>query len=213
MHVYQSDTGPVGYCFVCRTRADLSKENLPVLAVRGSKKEPTDILDMLDYINTLAVKKIRGLELPYDDYGYYIQWPNAPFYKRRNWIGSQRYSAPNGHKAPLYIVPGLARGLILIEGELNALTLVRATTMSSTVCSPGSASNFMRYYSEYLQYSRVMIVCDFDAAGVVFAHQLKEKLLSAGKHVSMNPVHKDFNQTLQDGGPAAVIEQFKKLVR
>src|ERR1700744_4724380 len=119
MHIYHNEGRTVGFCFVCGAQARLQDlEDKYVKPV-----EQTNIAERMDYILDLPVKKIRGLYLPYDHYGFYVCWPNHKFYKRRNWEGKARYIGPSGHRPPLLVAnTSLANELTVVEGELNVLS-------------------------------------------------------------------------------------------
>lgn len=218
---YHNDTRPsmrlysdFAHCFVCGSHIPVSELQLPLTYVeRQAAKEPTNIPRMVEYIESLPTKKIRGLHLPFDDKGYFIKWPLSNYYKRRNWTGSTRYIAPSGVKPPLYVYPSEATNLIIVEGELNAATLHSVVLCDYKVCSPGPASEMMKHIKYYMQFYRISIFVDYDAAGVVFGCQLKEHLLRLGKKVTLTALKKDFNQVLQDDGEEEVKQLFEQGIK
>ena len=117
MRVY----GDFAYCFVCCVSIPVSELNLPARV--DTKREITNIKEELEYIEALPTETIRGLQMHCDHAGYYIIWPNKPFYKKRMYSGKNRYIGPSGHKVPLYICHGDSRHLVVVEGELNAASI------------------------------------------------------------------------------------------
>lgn len=202
MHIY----GKYAYCFVCHANMLASELNIPE-GRTIPKPEPTNIEERLKYIRTLPTKIIRGLQLPYDNSGYYITWNNAAYYKRRNFEGRTRYIAPSGVKPPLFVCPGTETHLLVVEGELNALSLFESSYGEYKICSPGPASDFMRHIKYYLGYSKITIIADHDAPGIVFGCQLKELLHKANKQCTLVLMTEDFNRILQDKGEQAVREK------
>lgn len=208
MHVYQNEGRTVGYCFVCSAQARLQdledKYTAPVVQ--------TNIVERMDYINFLPTKQIRGLELPYDHYGFYVVWPDDKFYKRRNWEGKARYIGPSGHKPPLLVANKVeGESLTIVEGELNVLSLFSSLgSLSGNLVSPGSSSELVRHIKHYLNYKKIYIFVDNDAAGAVHGYQLKELLLKHRKDVRLFLLDKDFNDILQEHGKDAVKKEFRK---
>jgi len=104
--------------------------------------------------------------------------------------------------------------LVLIEGELNALSLAEAyPERSFSIASPGSASDLQRHIEDYKRYEMVVVVVDRDPAGIANGCVLKETLTKLGKSVMLICVPVDFNDLLQRGGPALVRETFEKELR
>ncbi len=89
------------YCHVCKISVPTSELNIPENR-HLPRPEPTNVPDRVKYIEGLPTKLIRGLQLPYDNSGYYILWPSKNYYKRRNHEGKPRYIGPAGVKASLY---------------------------------------------------------------------------------------------------------------
>lgn len=218
---YHNDTRPSmriygtwSHCFSCNAHVLTEELDLPEHAKLIPKKEPTDIKTMLRHISCLPTKEIRGFNLHYDQFGYFIVWPTGNYYKRRNFSSNVRYTAPSGVKPPMFIYPGASKHLIVVEGEMNVMTLHRAIWSGDyKLVSPGPASNFMRFIKYYSHYERITLILDHDAAGVVFGCQLKEVLLKEGKHVRLVTCKEDYNQILQDRGEEAVRVEFEKGIR
>lgn len=206
MHVY----GEWAYCFVCRAQCPSNELDLPEHVKIVPKKDPTNIVSMVKYIESLPKKDIRGFQLHVDELGYYIVWPEKNYYKRRNFTGNARYTAPSGVKPPLFVYGGTSKHLVIVEGEMNVMSAYRATWGDYKLVSPGPASDMLRHIKYYSYYNRITIVVDYDAAGIVFGCQLKEHLLKMGKHAKLVAVRQDYNQILQDRGEEAVREQFER---
>lgn len=206
MHVYEK----FSYCFTCRASIPTSELNLPEHLRVLPKQESTNIKTQLEYIVNLPKKKIRGFNLHYDSFGAYILWPLGNFYKRRNWLGKVRYTAPTGTRQPLFVYPGDSSSLVLVEGEFNAMSLFYALDGSYKIASMGPASDAMRHIKYVLQFNSITIIMDNDASGVVFGYQLKERLLKEGKLCKLLLVDKDYNQVLQESGEEGVRVAFER---
>ncbi len=212
MHVY----GEWAYCFVCQANVKASELNLPPSAREiRAKKNPVNIKERITYIKSLETKTIRGLELPYDDTGFYIVWSDESYYVKRTWTGKSRYVSPSGVVRPLFKfykrVTVANELLVIVEGELNAMSLRQSITDDVDIVSPGSANNFVKYIKEYESYKNVLIIFDLDAPGVVFGVDLKNRLLT-GRKVSVHPMERDLNVILETEGKEAVQEEYKKAV-
>lgn len=192
-----------GFCFSCGW-LDRS-----VSDVDAPPREVENIEDKLRYINGLQRISIRGLELHSDSQGYYIVWPNRLYYKQRLTGSDTRYLGPKGHRAPLLEITGVGKFVVIIEGELNALSLSKA--IKNTIVSPGSATELCRHLNEYLTKGRdFVIVVDRDPAGVAGGIELRKQLVKRGKRVELIAVTPDYNETLQKEGKDGVFAQFKK---
>lgn len=196
-----------GFCFACSyVDKSLADENLP-------QKTKENIKETIAYIQGLPRKEIRGLYLPYDSSGFYILWPDNSYYKKRMFQGETRYIGPRGHRAPLYLRPGSARGnLVLIEGELNAESVyeVFKDYYRPGIASPGSANEFMRHIEEYLYYNAIYAILDKDPAGVAAGVELKNTLSKRGIRVNLIAVTRDYNAILQEEGKEGLKEQIFK---
>lgn len=199
------------HCYVCSAHIPVAELQLPATyQERQAAKEPTNVPNMINYINSLELRKIRGLMLPSDDRGFFVKWPMDNYYKRRNYTGKTRYIAPSGVKPPLFVYPGDSNTLVIVEGELNAMSLHSVLLGDYKICSPGPASDMLRHIRFYIQFYRIHIFVDKDAPGVVFGCQLREHLLKLGKKITLTPMLKDFNQILQDNGQEAVKQLFEQ---
>lgn len=215
---YHSDTNPSlhiygkwAYCFVCNVSVQTSELNLPgnIKEIR-EKKNPTNIPETINYIESLPDREIRGIKMHFDNKGYYIVWPNKNYYKRRNFDGTDnRYLAPAGVTPPLFVYPGSAKHLVIVEGELNCISLHNCVYGEYKICSPGPASNLLRYVKYYLQFNKITIFVDHDAPGVVFGSQLKDLLLKNNIQTKLVTLTKDWNDVLTEEGEEAVRQRFE----
>lgn len=157
----------------------------------ASVKLKEDIKLSLERINLLPKKEIRGIpNVPYDENGFYIVYPNTDYYKLRRWdqkdpanLGKEKpkYGNPPGHSSPLFWARqkelSWEQDLILIEGEMNALSM-KLLDPWSDICSPGSSGDFYskkneQYLPLWRKYDKVYIVVDNDTAGFRAAASLK----------------------------------------
>lgn len=207
MEVYEDR----GFCFVCS--ASIPIEELDVEYV---KKPPTDISKTIEYIKSLPIKSIRGLDLPYDESGYYIKWPDDSFYKKRFWQGKVRYSGPRGQKPTLfkYAPQANTTTLCLIEGELNAKTFhdcIDKSEYSGAIASFGAASNAESYINEYLQYNTIYAIFDKDGPGLAHGLKLHYTLLAKKKRIEIILMETDYNDLLVLNGVDSVREEAKRI--
>lgn len=219
MHIYADHA----YCFGCKKRVSLEEIGEKATFTRRSfnytvRKE--NIKSSLERINKLPKKLIRGLPLPFDESGYYLVYPNTDYYVKRLWEGtnSNKYKNPLGLSKELFRVR-LAEpkeALLIVEGQLNALTADTVFRQANvSIISPGSANdlNNRKFIEYYLQYKRVCLIVDKDAAGVVSATALRDTLLKSGiKRVAIYPMQKDLNQVLLESGEDAVRQEVHQAV-
>jgi 5S rRNA maturation endonuclease (ribonuclease M5) len=177
-----------------------------VAEIAPKERYREDIEKSKEYINGLPKKVIRGFDLPFDDRGYYLLWPDGVYYKRRNWGDSgSKYYSPAGHTKPLFVVRERFQGrLFLVEGEINALSIAAAFPDASVI-SPGSATDFKKYntkdYLTLIRYYSTVIVCvDYDGPGAEAAIYTKGALLGKGPKVQIALMKKDANQVLNEAG-------------
>lgn len=207
MHLYASHA----HCFVCWAHVPIDKLDLGKLGLKKLPQVKEDLDSKLSYIKNLPTKTIRGLELPYDDVGYYILWPQQRYYKCRKWNDTGgRYLSPKGITKPLYVIAGDNRDkLLIIEGELNAASLANITKRVS-ICSPGSAGEMLKYINFYLRFKSIHVIVDHDPAGVVYGLELKQALLARNKPTKLHTLTTDFNELLQHGKEKEIRDWFKK---
>lgn len=218
-HIYEDSF----FCFGCGATGTLDKLAGKAPTFKNAfklKGKPENLEESLSRIAALPTKEIRGLNLPYDTRGYYIVYPNAEYYVLRRWEAqdANKYVGPLGHRKPMYGRNSVdCPHLILVEGQINAAS-IRASgiklfgSYQCAVSSPGAATDFLKpMVLEYcLQYQKICIIVDKDAAGVAAGLQLRDKLVKAGKAVVLYPVERDFNQVLCENGASAVKEEISK---
>lgn len=203
-----------GFCFGCQkhfrqleapSNQDVYREDLNAKAI---------------YIDNLPRRQERGLEFPYDDTGYYITWLNSDYYKLRRWDDSHargRYVSPSGHAKPPFII-GNARNvttLIFVEGEINALSLAAINPLADIV-SPGGVSSFtdkaiINELPSLVNYAKVIICVDADAAGLEAAIKLKLLVRPYCGDVKIVLMKTDFNEILVERGEEGIKEELKNL--
>lgn len=214
------------FCFGCGATGSLDKlaGKAPTFKTAFKKSGKPENLDAsLTRISGLPTKVIRGLTLPYDTRGYYIVYPNVPYYVVRRWDApsANKYIGPFGHKKPLlHTTYGsyttVDRGpLVVIEGQLNALSTAQSLGYAGptrTVMSPGAATDFLKpIVLEYcLQYRQICLIVDKDVAGVAAGIQLRDSLVKAGKQVILYPMEIDMNDLLVIHGQARCKEEINK---
>lgn len=193
------------YCFACGW-IDSSTVDL-----KSKSKTTENIEETFEYIQSLPTKSIRELTLPFDDSGYYILWPTSNYYKKRLWLSGTRYLGPRGHRAPLLELGQPGNRVIVVEGELNALSL--QLIYPGKIVSPGSATEFTRHSKQLLTIGSIFtIVVDRDIPGVVAGLKLQNFLRQNGKRVKLVAIEEDYNQILQDRGKDGLREAIKGLV-
>lgn len=193
------------HCFSCSAHGPLSQLGMKQIP-EESKEPPENIDESLYRINNLELRKIRGLPFRSDADEYYIVWPYGKFYKARKHQGDAepRYRCPRGVPKPLLVLYPGKRACIIVEGEINAISLAQVVDSADgyTIVSPGSASEFAskKYLPEYASYSKIVVVADKDRAGAAAIIKLKPLLLKTTRDVTHVLVDKDFNDRLvQDG--------------
>lgn len=215
---YHEDTVPsmevyeeYSHCYVCS--AHIKNSELGVEDVKQTKKPKENIKESIQRIQNLPVKWLRGVRLPFDDTGAYIVWQSRDYYKKRNFKGEPRYTAPTGARQPLFIYPGTKKHLVVIEGELNAMTVNQYCPGSYTICSPGGATGFSKFIDKYLEYDKITLVLDHDPAGIVYGAEMKELLLKSHKYVKLITVDIDYNDLFIQGGAEAVFNKFREDIK
>lgn len=182
-----------------------------------SEEYKEDLSEKFKYIETLSKTKVRGFELPSDDRGYYLCWPNAVFYKYRVYDPGRgpKYIGPKGHKPPLFWARQRGqRSLCISEGELNSLSLAEAFP-DFDVCSPGSATmfnstNLQKYLHIFKEYSKVIVVLDNDAAGFKGLIESKAFFLYKLPFIDFILMSPDANEILVEEGKEALREKLSR---
>lgn len=189
-------------------------------ASEGERKEESykeDLEESLRYVETLPEVSRRGLVFRQDSRGYYITWPSRTYYKLRlaDTDSGSKYRCPIGHRKPLFAdLLRKTNVLWIIEGEINALSF--RLVSDDDVVSPGGCSDFARddYLTSYQGYDRVIMVVDYDKAGVQAIQALKPKLVKFCPDVATHLVKQDFNEVLCERGKDALkkeVEMLRKL--
>jgi hypothetical protein len=172
----------------------------------ASDPEPEDLEAAFAYIDQLPLKEIRGLSLPADDRAYFVPWPGKDYYKKRFFAPTRvKYFGAAGHKKPLFVanrVPG--RALIVVEGEINALSIAKAVPEISVV-SPGGSGDFSpkavkKYWTVYQQYDILILLVDADKAGALACIEMLGALAGKGKVLKHHLMPQDANDLLVNVG-------------
>lgn len=198
------------YCFGCGAHGPLSKLPKYIEIPKAEKKYTKSDIELSWEINAilkLPKKQIRGLDLHYDADYYYVMWPDFSYYKKRAFKETAaKYLCPKGAKKPLFECTGSWRDLMIVEGEINAMSadLVRP---DFKIVSPGGVSEFTKqnYIDFYIQYEHIYIVFDRDLPGVDNAIKLCNILRKEYKRfVYLRPMQRDLNSILTTDGIDAV---------
>ncbi len=207
LHCYED----YAWCFVCgyrcKTEEVLNAEEIEKL--KKEKPEKEDIEETIKYIETVPKMRVRGLSLPASTSGFYVVWPDKNYFIKRLFGNDTRYLYPIGHKPIPYKIERSKEVLVVVEGVVNLLSLDYAFGDSRiSLFSPGSAGSLEGYIDYYCQYRHIVLVVDRDPTGIACGDPLKKELLKRKKRVTLIAVEPDFNETLQQGGPEAVKQQF-----
>lgn len=214
MEVY--DDG-FGFCFVCWKQYKL--EDKPLKKKQPKPKE--DIQYRMNFINSLPVKPLRGLMFPTSDRGYFLVWPEQNYYKFRQFNPGEgpKYIGPAGHQPPLFKYRSGNKSLIIIEGELNALSLCDQGRKLDNfdIISPGSAGHFEVHKSELIEmskeYSKIILWTDNDFAGHEALLNLAPLLNREGLQLGFIWSDRDANDILVSDGILAVRERLENYVK
>lgn len=208
-----------GWCFGCGSKIPLQELGVSTVEATREASYVEDLEVTLRYIRTLPTKEIRGFQLPYNERGYYIVYPTNDFYKFRvlsDEAGS-KYKGPTGHKKPPFKVKmGQGDGIMLVEGEFNALS-ASLIVADMTIVSPGGAGDFYsamgkKLLQEVSQFSSIDLVVDADAPGVKAAIESKSILAGLGcSNVKIHLLEKDFNDVHTTEGLEALRSQIERL--
>lgn len=204
---------PDGYrCYGCGAHGPLSDLGRKASA-QQKERYVENVQEKLRYIDGLPKRTVRGFDLPADDTGYYLVWPDRSYFKLRLWNPSgkePKYRNPSGHnQPPFWCRRGSSRTLSLVEGEINALSVAEAMP-EWDVCSPGSASDFKKDKSRSFlltyctPYCTVVIMADKDGAGTEAAIHTKGLLLGKVPHIPIVLMDTDANQVLCEQGKEAL---------
>lgn len=201
-----------GHCFGCGYRAKVAEGTEEI----EKYVKPEDLHYSLTRIANLPKKTIRGLDLPYDDIGYYIVWPDNSYYKVRLFDSSShsgKYRGAKGITKPWYKWISGQNRLIIVEGELNAKSLIESVT-GYDVISPGGSGDFYstvgkKEVQALYPYNEILVIVDKDAAGAKAGIEVKSLLVRAGHdNVKIELWETDANSILEIYGK----EELKKRI-
>lgn len=217
---YKSGWRCFGACQKLYTNKEVEERTGKTYVYAEEEENRPDLTADIEEISRLPKKSVRGLELPADNRGYFIVWPDLTFYKYRLYepgTGS-KYLGPRGHRPPLFWASRTkAKILSIVEGELNALSVARAYP-EWDVCSPGSASmfnadNLSKYLTVFQEYSNVIVVLDKDAAGLKALIEAKAFFLYKIPFVSYILMTPDSNDVLIEKGPEGLRGELQRADR
>jgi hypothetical protein len=204
------------HCFGCGARGPLAQLDGRVkLEYVPKEREPEDMAPMWEYVNSLPVRQVRGVFVPADAEGYFICWPNRAYYKKRFFAPrGPKYIGPSGHQPPLFwaTYPGPAAALVIVEGELNALSIGQVCPRLA-VCSPGGAGNFTAAHLKKfglhstVEYSKLLVVADNDVAGAEAVINARGFFASHGRDAAWLLMSPDANDVLVNNGPDELRKQ------
>lgn len=220
-HIYY-DTGRYK-CYGCGASGWLDEIGIDTGKSRSLvDKYKEDLPESIKYIKSLPEKTLRGVNIKASDANLYILWPNDDYYKSRSLMqnGGSKYLCPVGHKKPLYYLrrsKGMSwwtKTLILVEGELNALSIHQVMPYIDVI-SPGGTADIVASVKKdlniYRNYSSILVMVDADKAGTVAGVAAGTALRDAGINVYIASLNKDANERLvQDGAKALeeVVRQY-----
>jgi hypothetical protein len=190
------------YCYGGCGRIELSELGGKVAEMAPKERYVENLKEKMEYIRSLPKKKIRGFDLPFDNLGYYLVWPDSDYYKLRVWNpdAKDKYRGPAGHAKPVFWARrGTSGTLVLVEGEANSLSMAEAFP-EWDVMSPGSASDFKtpkfsKSLLTFVRYYRTVIIqTDRDGPGTEAAIHTKGLLLNKVPHIPIVLMERDANE-------------------
>jgi hypothetical protein len=199
-------------CYGCGARGALS--DLGEAPAEVAAPEPENLARSLAHIEALPLREVRGLLLPSDERSYYIVWPERNYYKRRFLTShGSKYVGAAGHKKPWFWVRREGAACVVIEGEINALSIAEACP-DLAVVSPGGAGDFSsktakRELQSLVHFSTILIIADADAPGAKAVIDLYGEL--AGRvptKTLLMPT--DANEVLQHSGKEALRQEIER---
>lgn len=202
------------YCFSCSlyyppSTFDVDRSTL-------SPVPTEDIGARIRHIKELPTQEHRGLTFHYDSTGYYILWPDDSYYKCRKWVPDpSKYKNPRGISQPGFYLTGRNAILFIVEGEINALSLKKVYPRCA-VLSPGSAGNFKEkllknYLAEIKKYNKVIIIVDYDKAGLTALKEIKGVLNKNLIYPKIYMNSMDINEMLTKYGETKIKEELKEM--
>ena len=177
-----------------------------------------DVEETLSKVDNLPKKPYRGFSLPCDAYGAWLVWPDRSYYKYRRFTGLPKYRGPAGvTQPPLWVRQGTSETLLVVEGELDALSAALAME-ELDVMSPGSSTNFNRKLLPSLnRYGNIIIIADDDGAGLDAVINLGALIHGEMPGVPYKRIlkasgGKDFNEILVQSGREALRQEILRLL-
>lgn len=209
------------FCFGCGAHGsnDILEQKIPGVKVKYYEKPPTNIKAEIEKIKKLPIRCIRGIDLHYDSSGYYILYPNNLYYIKRFWdpVDNRKYLCPSGlAKPPLVIhrvIPGVdAKTLLVVEGQINALTAFNYSDNFKVIVSPGGATDLVKPYfvNLCLLFDRVCVMVDKDEAGIKAGQILVNSLKERNKVATLYPMEQDLNAILMQHAESGVEEEISR---
>lgn len=204
-----------GFCFVCGKKASL--EELGKAPAEIPEVKPEDLESAVDYIESLPLKSWRGLQVPMDEDSAFILWPDGDYYKRRLLRNEKvRYLSPSGHRKPWFWAREEGSALVVVEGEINALSIAAACP-DLAVVSPGGAGDFSsqaarKYCTILVLWDTILIVADADAPGAKAVIDLYGELAGRVPTVKTLLMPTDANDLLVQRGQEALRQEIERAV-
>lgn len=186
-----------------------------------AKVEQADLEAELKRIHSLPVQSVRGISLHTDSSYYYVVWPNRGYYKKRAIAerqGFPKYQCPAGHPKPIwYTQPILgSKVLIVVEGEINALSIQAACPQYSIWCPGGTGDFYSRSAPARLQdisfrnYVQCLVLTDRDSAGAIACIKFKALAAGLGPQIDCFLMPKDANEILQETGTTGLRKEIER---
>jgi len=192
------------YCFVCNKGLAL-KEERGVYEKTELKKQKVSEYD-ISRIQSLPITNYRCLDLHSDGKFVYIIYPDGQYYRARNIhsnCSASKYVSPKGVvKHYMYLPCENTDTLLLVEGEINALSIRKVNSKVSLLC-PGSATDFStatkKYQNEIKRFKKVIVTADKDTAGAKAVINALKVLRHLGVGLRHHLWTKDANDLLIEG--------------
>lgn len=213
MHVYEEEGRY--YCYGCGAHGNTDDVGIPTNP-QGYRKVPADVHSDLIKIAVLPTDYVRGLKLPVSSDSYFIVWDN--YYLRRKFNPGPeepKYVGPGGVPRPLLQKLGGHKTLLLVEGEMNALSCMETDIPADIVCA-GSANGFYaksnkQYLRVWASYDTILLMLDNDKAGAIGAIMTKAALQARGaSNVIIWLTDNDANDILVKDGKSELGRQIKE---
>lgn len=208
------------YCFGCSKFWQSGQQSPNTVPI---KKYVEDLPPKFSYIESLDQVEHRGLKFHADRDGYYVVWPDKSYYKLRKWdfnTKDMKYCGAPGHKKPWFVLSAKTsntvyislKECVIIEGEINALSLRQAYPEIDIYC-PGGVGNFTDSNSKSMlplitQYASIYIIVDCDDVGVKAAIKFKKLIQPPCMDVNIILMEQDVNSILVDKG----VEEIRRKV-